>query len=185
MMTNDECGTACAQAHIEPARAVEIEGTAFQAAERRRGGWNTTIVRRIGRRAPILMKTIDGPVMFQTVFGAGQAQESSTSSRAAVGTEGAAGSPEHNAPEHGAGGNAGSDPVRPETPPIKGSTSAASCLGLVRERTVCEQPARAAAGARKTHTNSDNAAKAGGSAHRLLTKDLDVSGTAAAVSSAF
>jgi len=95
-----------------------------------------------------------------------QAQEPSRPSTTPAGTAGAAGCPEHNAPEQGRGSGgtvSGSDGLA--TPPawsrIKGAISEGIRPGLVWDVTRCEQLACAAGGAIRADARSDMTAAAG------------------------
>jgi hypothetical protein len=77
-----------------------------------------------------------------------QSQDSSRPSTATDGTAGAAGCPEHNAPEHGGRGDAsGGFSDRPDRSCINGLFRDGNCQESARELTRCEQPPFAVAGA--------------------------------------
>jgi hypothetical protein len=102
-----------------------------------------------------------------------QAQESSGSSNTAAGTAGAAGCPEHNAPEQGRGnGGRGRSSDGPDRPWIKGSSGDESRSESVRDVTRCEQPASATVGAIIPTTRSVKKAPAGKGAGWLKVKVL-------------
>ena len=77
-----------------------------------------------------------------------QTQDSSRPSTATDGTAGAAGCPEHNAPEHGRRGDeTGSFSDCPDRSGTNGSIRDGSCQESARELTRCEQPPSAMPGA--------------------------------------
>ncbi len=79
-----------------------------------------------------------------------------------AGTTGAAGCPEHSAPEQGRGGRGLGIPAdSPARSWTKGSNSDESRPGSVREVTRCEQPPSAPGGASKTDARSNTTAPAG------------------------
>jgi hypothetical protein len=93
---------------------------------------------------------------------ADQIQESTRPSTTPIGTAGAAGWPEHQAPAHGregAGTESGS--ARPDRSKITGSINEEKCPESVLDLTRCEHPARTGEGADRTSAKSERKAPAG------------------------
>ncbi len=140
------------------------------------------IARRTGRRASLLDECNHGPTTSHLAVGARQTQESGSSSKTAAGTRGASGSREHDGPVQGVRGRAGGLSAASGVPPIIGSITATSRLVSEWECTLGEQPARAAAGASRTHEITANAASATAWALRQYRENRLIRGTARAVS---
>jgi hypothetical protein len=134
-------------------------------ADGRRGGWNTALPRRTVRVALASTGRKEESVEVKPGTDAYQAQEASGPSNTPAGTAGAAGWPEHQAPEQGRGsGRAGSFPDSSSSTPnrsrIKGSIRVDCRPGWVRDVTRWEQPASTPRGASRTKAKSDTVAPA-------------------------
>ena len=126
-----------------------------------RGGWKTSSDRRVGWISFVSAKRKESPIKAKPGTDAHQAQESRRPSKNPAGTAGAAGCPEHNAPEQGRGGTgAGIPSDSPARSWIKGSISDESRPGSVRDVTRCEQPPSALGGASRAKARSNTTAPA-------------------------
>ncbi len=127
-----------------------------------RGGWKTSSDWRIGWSSFVSAKRNEPPVKVKPGTGACQAQESMRPSENPAGTAGAAGCPEHNAPEQGRGGSGMGIPlVSPVKSWTKGSISDESRPGSVRDVTKCEQLPSTLEGAIRAEARSNRKAPAG------------------------
>jgi hypothetical protein len=149
-------------------RRSPMARSVFQADERERGGRNTALPHRTGRRGLLSVEREEEPIAAGSGIDPHQDQESTRPSNTPAGTEGAAGCPEHHAPEQGReGGGTGSGraPDGSAKPPdrscSKGSISEESRSGSDRDVTRWEQPACTPEGADNTSARSDATAPVG------------------------
>ncbi len=138
-----------------------------------RGGWKTSSDWRIGWSSFVSAQRKVSPIKAKPGTDAYQAQVSMRPSKNPAGTAGAAGCPEHNAPEQGRGGRGMGIPAdSPARSWTKGSISDESRRASVRDVTRCEQPPSALGGASRAEARSNTTAPAGREISCLRAEDL-------------
>jgi hypothetical protein len=144
-----------------------------QAGGMKRGGWKTASDWRVGWISFVSAKKRESPIKAKPGSDAHQAQESRRPSTNPGGIAGAAGCPEHNAPEQGRDGTGTGIPSDfPARSWIKGSISDESRSESVRDVTRWEQPASVPGGASKPKARSNTTAPAGRETSCLREEDF-------------